>query len=180
MVLLSKALFFKKWLIIFGVMLMISACARPAAQVVADGSGTLELEIGGFRNNHGQALIYLYPNATGFPETEAPEVRKFAREIVAQRVDLRIDNLPYHAYALAVLHDENRNGQMDKNLLGFPLEGFGFSRNPTHLFGPPSFSETRFLMLGPRQHQGIILQYPKKKRLRPANAGPAAKALIYE
>jgi len=32
----------------------------------------------------------------------------------------------------------------------------------------------------PRQHQGISLQYPKKKRLRPANAGPAAKALIYE
>jgi len=32
MVLLSKALFFKKWLIIFGVMLMISACARPPRQ----------------------------------------------------------------------------------------------------------------------------------------------------
>lgn len=160
-----------KWLTIFGVMLMISACAPPAAQLLVHGSGILELEITGFRNNRGQALIYLYPNATGFPQTEAPEVRKFAREIVEQRVDLPIDNVPYHTYALAVLHDENRNGKMDKNLLGFPLEGFGFSLNPTPLFGPPSFSETRFLMFSPRQHQDISLQYPKKKRLRPAKAG---------
>ncbi len=145
--------------------------------LVAEGSGVLELEISGFRNDDGQALIYLYPDARGFPENEAPGVRKFVGKIVAQQIALQIDNLPYHAYALAVLHDENRNGRMDKNLLGVPLEGFGFSRNPTHLFGPPGFSEARFLMLGRHQKQRISIQYPKPRRLRPENAGPTSKAL---
>lgn len=166
-----------KWRGLIGLLLIISACAQPEAQLGVEGRGVLELEISGFRNNQGRALIYLYPSARGFPEDEAPEVRKFVHEIVTQRVELQIDNLPYHAYALAVMHDENRNGQMDKNLLGVPLEGFGFSRNPTHLFGPPTFSEARFLMLGLHQKQRISIQYPKPRRLRPENAGPTSKAL---
>ena len=32
-------------------------------------------------------------------------------------------------YSLLVIHDENRNGRLDK-VLGLPREGFGFSRNP--------------------------------------------------
>lgn len=166
-----------KWWGAIGFLLLISACAQPGAQQVAEGRGVLALQIDGFRNDQGQALIYLYPSARGFPEDATAGVRKFVRQIVAHRVDLKIDRLPNHAYALAVLHDENRNGQMDKNLLGFPLEGFGFSRNPTHLFGPPSFSETRFLMLGSHQTQRIRLQYPKARRLRPAKAGSADKSL---
>ena len=32
-------------------------------------------------------------------------------------------------YALAVLDDENSNGELDRNFLGLPVEGFGFSNN---------------------------------------------------
>jgi uncharacterized protein (DUF2141 family) len=29
-------------------------------------------------------------------------------------------------YAIAVIHDENRNGELDTNMFGIPKEGYGF------------------------------------------------------
>ena len=46
-------------------------------------------------------------------------------------------------YSLLVIHDENRNGKLDK-MLGMPREGFGFSRNPAIRMGPPRYGDVRF------------------------------------
>ena len=52
-------------------------------------------------------------------------------------------------YAVAVLHDENENDEMDFNFLGMPLEGYGFSNDAAAMFGPPSFEAAAF-KLSPR------------------------------
>jgi uncharacterized protein (DUF2141 family) len=39
----------------------------------------------------------------------------------------KIDNLKLGRYAAYIIHDRNQNGKMDSNLVGFPLEAFGFS-----------------------------------------------------
>jgi uncharacterized protein (DUF2141 family) len=37
-----------------------------------------------------------------------------------------------------VLHDENENMKLDRNIFGFPKEGFGFANNPhVGLRAPP-------------------------------------------
>src|SRR5262245_49789263 len=41
----------------------------------------------------------------------------------------RINDVPYGDYGVAVFHDENSNGKMDKYVLGIPLEPYGFSNN---------------------------------------------------
>ena len=38
-----------------------------------------------------------------------------------------IGDLPEGDYAFAVYHDANANGKMDRNLLGIPIEDYGFS-----------------------------------------------------
>lgn len=47
------------------------------------------------------------------------------------------------AYGVAVYHDANSNLKWDHASLG-SIEGFGFSRNPTIFFSPPSLKRTRF------------------------------------
>ena len=37
------------------------------------------------------------------------------------------------------MHDEESDHKMHFNIVGIPVEGFGFSNNPTVYFGPPSF-----------------------------------------
>ena len=47
-------------------------------------------------------------------------------------------------YAVALYHDENGNKKFDRNLIGIPTEGFGFSNNPGIAFGPPDHAEAAF------------------------------------
>lgn len=51
---------------------------------------------------------------------------------------IRLD-LPPGRYAVQVLHDANDNGELDRGTFGIPSEGYGFSRNPAPLAGPPDF-----------------------------------------
>lgn len=46
-------------------------------------------------------------------------------------------------YAVAVYHDENNNHHFDRNFLGLPAEGYGFTNDPALRFGPPSFAAAR-------------------------------------
>lgn len=49
--------------------------------------------------------------------------------------------LPAGNYAIAVFQDMNFNSIFDKNWLGYPVERYGFSNNPTALFRAPLWDE---------------------------------------
>lgn len=44
-------------------------------------------------------------------------------------------------YAVQAFHDENDNFELDRNFLGLPEEGMGFSNDAPMRFGPPSFQD---------------------------------------
>ena len=44
-------------------------------------------------------------------------------------------------YAVQAFHDENGNFDLDRNFLGMPQEGMGFSNDAPMRFGPPSFDD---------------------------------------
>lgn len=161
------------------IFIMLNACSFKPVQSpkVFGGEGQLELNLKGFRNSQGLALIFVYSGPHGFPDGDAPQLIRVSQAIKDQKVDVVLQNIPFQAYAVAVLHDENSNDKMDKTLLGFPQEGFGFSRNPEALFGPPEYEQARFLFVTDRQKQTIELQYPKRRKLRPAKAGTSSMRL---
>ena len=47
--------------------------------------------------------------------------------------------MPPGRYALQAHPDRNGDGLVGRNMIGVPTEGVGFSRDPSMLFGPPSF-----------------------------------------
>jgi uncharacterized protein (DUF2141 family) len=47
------------------------------------------------------------------------------------------------AYAVLVTHDENGNGTLDSNMIGMPIEAYGFSNNP-NVMRKPTWDEARF------------------------------------
>ena len=49
-------------------------------------------------------------------------------------------------YALATFHDENGNGTFDKNFLGIPEEGYGFSNGVRPFLSAPPFSAAAFVV----------------------------------
>lgn len=64
--------------------------------------------------------------------------------------------VPYGEYAVAVSHDLNGNGNLDKNMLGYPSEPFGFSNNYSPTFSSPDFSDCKFSFS--QQNQSITIK----------------------
>ena len=47
-------------------------------------------------------------------------------------------------YSIGLYHDENGNKKFERNFLGIPSEGYGFSRNPGFAFSAPEVDEVAF------------------------------------
>ena len=67
-------------------------------------------------------------------------------EVDSKVVTWKISDIPYGDYGIALFHDENKNGKMDKNFLGIPQEPYGFSNNMRVTFGPPSWDKSKFVV----------------------------------
>lgn len=105
----------------------------------------IHVTILGIRNNTGAVACALFESPEGFPT----EFLRFATRIMVMSVQdtqARCDfaGIAPGTYALAVIHDENRNGKLDANWAGIPSEGYGFSNDAHAALGPPSFSAASF------------------------------------
>lgn len=111
----------------------------------AQSSPGIRVTILGIRNSTGAVACALFESPEGFPT----EFLRFATRITVMRIrdtQARCDfaDIAPGTYALAVIHDENRNGKLDANWAGIPSEGYGFSNDVRAALGPPSFSAASF------------------------------------
>ena len=52
-----------------------------------------------------------------------------------------VEGLAPGQYGAMIFQDLNKDGKMNFNLVGMPLEPYGFSNNSRGLFGPPRLPE---------------------------------------
>ena len=118
--------------------------AGSAAPEQERGSCTLRVHADGLRNAKGVVGVLLFRTAQGWPEDVGKSFRHEADGIAfhARATTVTVNGLPAGDYAVVALHDENRNMKLDRNVLGWPKEGFGFSNNSRVGFGPPSFRQS--------------------------------------
>jgi uncharacterized protein (DUF2141 family) len=107
---------------------------------------TLRVHVDGLRNAKGVVGAELFRSADGWPEDVTKSARHEAAPIAdgQRQTTVVIDGVVPGDYGLAVLHDENKNMKLDKNMFGYPKEGFGFANNPHIGFGPPAFRTAVF------------------------------------
>jgi uncharacterized protein (DUF2141 family) len=106
--------------------------------------GSLEVSITGIQNAKGQILVGVYNIKDTFPKTGS-EFKGMIIKPVKGKTSVIIKDLPAGTYAVAIFHDEKKNGKLDKNFLGIPKEGYGFS-NIAKGLGAPSFEKASFLL----------------------------------
>jgi len=95
-------------------------------------------------SNDGVVLVSLFKEGSGFPDDAVKAFGKEKGYIVGKSATIIFKSVPPGSYAVAILHDENNNQKMDKNMLGIPKEGYGFSNNASAPFGPPSYKKASF------------------------------------
>lgn len=102
----------------------------------------LKVKITNIQNKGKTLYIGIYRASDAFPEFS-----KFWKNLkintTTNEATVEFD-VPYGDYAIAVSHDLNGNGKLDKNLFGYPNEPFGFSNNYKPKLSSPDFSDCKF------------------------------------
>ena len=144
----------------FGILLftVLGSFASPLS-ARADLSSNLTIEIDGLKNRNGQVCVSIFSSSKGFPSNTANAVQNQCVPITNKSLLVSFKNLKPGSYGVSVLHDAKGDGKLHRNIFGIPTNGFGFSRNPTILTGPPKFGDSEFFVAGPSTNIQIQLMY---------------------
>jgi uncharacterized protein (DUF2141 family) len=135
----------------FSVLLACALCPLAAS------AGDLTVTVDHVRSDRGAILAALYDSEASFMKQPLARAT-FKVQAATGEVQYVFHDLAAGKYALTAFHDENANGQLDKNLIGIPKEGYGFS-NSKGAVRPPAFSQAAFEFDGTTQSIIITLRY---------------------
>ena len=114
------------------------------------------VDISGIEELKGSMFIAVFDNKDSFPHFGKQIVEKVL-PVTTKKLSHTFKDLPHHEYAVAVFHDINDNGILDKNALGIPVEPYGFSRNARARFSAPPFEDAK-IELKEEQSIEIVIQ----------------------
>jgi uncharacterized protein (DUF2141 family) len=134
--------------VLFALLLVASAPESFAAD--------LTIKIDGYKNHDGVVRIAVYDAKTTFEQADLP--RSIAAvQLRADLDEVTINDLPQGRYALAVHHDENSDGRVNRGLV-LAKEGYGFS-NGASCWSVPDFEQASFAVDGKNETVVIHLKY---------------------
>lgn len=104
-----------------------------------DAMADVTLEISQISELPGLIHWALFDSAEAFNESGVPVIAARSR-VQSDTLSITLHDIPIGRYALRLFHDSNGNGELDRNIIGIPSEGYGFSNNAGGR-GPADFDD---------------------------------------
>ena len=123
------------------------------------GGTSVTVTVTNLRNTKGVVRACLTANTKDWPNCKVAATSQKLVVSAAGSVTLKFENVAPGTYAIAIAHDENDNGKLDRALLLMPKEGYGFSRDAAVVMGPPSFKAAAFPVTTEPASQTIKMRY---------------------
>ena len=134
----------------------------PGAQVVAQQADgvAVTITVTNIRNDDGVVRACMTADEDEFPRCQDnPDAHRAVVDASEEGVTFRFYNVQPGRYAIALLHDEDDDGKMDRALGMMPTEGYGFSRDARVTTGPPRFSSAAIDIGSEPLSQSIRMRY---------------------
>lgn len=131
-----KAIFF---LLLTTPLLSLSSSPAEAPEPVH----RLTVVVSPFREIRGFLILSLFRDPGGWLE-EGREFRTKKIKIREKTETVIFRDIPEGSYAVSFYHDENGDGEFNRNPVQIPLEGYGFSGSSEFWFTKPVFEESLF------------------------------------
>lgn len=105
----------------------------------------LTVNVDELRNSEGVVVFLLYNKEGSIPDKKQTKYyQKLTGTITEGSSSITFENIPKGKYAISIIHDENKNGEIDKSFI-LPTEGIGFSKYQSINFkNRPNFSKASF------------------------------------
>jgi uncharacterized protein (DUF2141 family) len=140
------------------VFLFVPSWQNSFAEPTTQPRAKLTIKVIDLRNHKGQLIFGVFDSEKGFPSSEKNAKNWQVRDVDADTMEFTCE-LPPGRYGASVLHDENKNGEMDKHAIGIPKEGYGVTNNPKPKMRQAKFSESTFDLPPEGTTLTISLQY---------------------
>lgn len=111
----------------------------------------------GVRSNAGQVAALAFRKAQGFPDQFTHASHQATVPASKGDVTITLKDLPPGKYALTVMHDQNSDGKLQRNLFGVPQEGVGVTGKPLGNRSP-KFAES-LIEVSQNETREITLKY---------------------
>lgn len=130
-----------------------------AESALAQFKGNLIVEVDSLNNQKGEVCFKLFSGSQGFPDGNESAIKRQCVKITNKSLIITLNNIPSGSYAVSVFHDLNGDRKLNRNSLGMPTEGYGFSNNPVVSRGVPDYGECIFLVAGANTSIKIGMKY---------------------
>jgi uncharacterized protein (DUF2141 family) len=131
-------------------LLSLSLASTPAT------ASELKLQLTGLKPR-GQVLVVLYDGERTW-KAKTGFVREIRQRVGAAAAQISLSDLKPGTYGAMVFQDLNMDGKMNFNMVGLPMEPYGFSNNSRGMFGPPSWAKASFRFGGQPASHAIRLK----------------------
>ena len=121
--------------------------------------GTLTVKISNLQNDQGQIGCSLYAGKEGFPSDSEKAAKRMFVTPKAGKAMCVFEGVKPGTYAVSVMHDADKDGELKTNLVGRPKEWWGVSNDvPAERFGPPKYEKATFKYAGTAETIKVKLQ----------------------
>ena len=136
------------------------AFAAPPGCLGEPSDTWLNVSVEGLRNGNGLLTVAVYPDDSRAFLAKGGTLKnnRFQASVPVTRACVFVPKPG--VYAIAVYHDEDASRKLNRSGLGLPVEGYGFSNNPTTLAGLPAFRSVRLNVPKAGLTTHIKMKYP--------------------
>lgn len=124
--------------------LLCTASLMIAQKTTSSATCTLTIVVEGMSSDEGNLGVLIFNGPKGWAEDRQAAFRDIAVPAQKGTQTLKVPELPPGKYAVALIHDLNKNHKLDKNFIGMPKEQWGMSNNPHATIKAPPIEKAMF------------------------------------
>ncbi|SFF02191.1 Uncharacterized conserved protein, DUF2141 family [Chitinophaga sp. CF118] len=138
--------------LMFGLLCMLNVSAALAQNT--------QVTVTGIKSVKGQIVLNVFKDNKSYDDQKPYKKLLFEKKDIVDGTLVLNCTLESGIYGITLLDDENKSGDIDKNLLGIPKEGFGFSNFYMTKMSKPSFDDFKIEVKSNTENKiGIKVKY---------------------
>lgn len=126
------------------IILLIFYSSLFAQTAAAPPTCTVTIVVEGMSSAEGNLGVLIFNGPKGWAEDRQAAFKDISVPAEKGTQTLKVPGLPPGRYAVALIHDLNKNHKLDKNFIGMPKEQWGMSNNPHATIKAPPIEKAMF------------------------------------
>ncbi|MFW0718592.1 DUF2141 domain-containing protein [Pedobacter sp. N23S346] len=124
--------------------ILLFSCIQLIFSTAQAQSQELRVKVSDIRSAKGKIILNVFKDEASYEKQQPYTTLSFDKKAISNGVLMVKGTVATGIYGITLIDDENGNGKLEKNFMGIPKEGFGFSNFFMTKMKKPAFNEFKF------------------------------------